>query len=163
MLVKGAAAPCSSWCRCRVLLQGAAVKVVRALLESAYWCHCRMPLQVLLTIFLKSSRSSQNTSSDLANVPKFRIWKFEVWFGHDSGYDSDTHFFEFRKLCCLSLFPTVNLPRLLLNGCNDTTCQTTLDRAWIWRIWRSKYTSMPPACRRAGLPACLLDVLLMYL
>ena len=31
MLVKGAAAPCSSWCRCRVLLQGAAVKVARAL------------------------------------------------------------------------------------------------------------------------------------
>ena len=34
-------------------------------------------------------KSSQNTSSDLANVPRFRIGKFEVWFG----YDSETHLF----------------------------------------------------------------------
>ena len=54
------------WCRCRVLLQGAAVKVVCAL-ELACWCHCRMLLQ-----------GSQNTSSDLANVPRFRIGKFEA-------------------------------------------------------------------------------------
>ena len=77
--VKGAAARCccrvqllewrvrsGRWCRCRVLLQGAAVKVVCAL-ELACWCHCRMLLQ-----------GSQNTSSDLANVPRFRIGKFEA-------------------------------------------------------------------------------------
>ena len=55
-------------------------------------------------------KSSQNTSSDLANVPRFRIGKFEVWFGYDSGMIRGMIrkpiFFEFRKLCCLSLsFP----------------------------------------------------------
>ena len=34
------------WCRCRVLLQGAAVKVVCVCaLELACWCHRRMQLQ----------------------------------------------------------------------------------------------------------------------
>ena len=49
-----------------------------------------------------------------------------------------------------SLFPTVNLLRLLLNGCNGSTCQTTLDRIWIWRMWRSKCTSMIYIRRPAG-------------
>ena len=71
VLVKGAAARCCKvqlleWRVRSVLLQGAAVKVVCAL-ELACWCHCRMLLQ-----------GSQNTSSDLANVPRFRIGKFEA-------------------------------------------------------------------------------------
>ena len=49
-----------------------------------------------------------------------------------------------------SLFPTVNLLRLLLNGCNGSTCQTTLDRTWIWRMWRFKCTSMIYIRRPAG-------------
>ena len=73
-----------------------------------------------------------------------RAW-FGVWFGNPS-------FFEFRKLCLLeSLFPTVNLLlRLLLNGCNGSTYQTTLDRTWIWRMWRFKCTSMIYIRRPAG-------------
>ena len=78
-----------------------------------------------------------------------------VWFGHDSGYDSaNSSSFEFRKLCCLSLFfllfPTVNLLRLRLNGCNGSTCQTTLHRTWIWRMWRFKCISMICIRRPAG-------------
>ena len=49
-----------------------------------------------------------------------------------------------------SLFPTINLLRLLLNGCNGSTCQTTLDRTWIWRMWRFKCTSMIYIRRPAG-------------
>ena len=99
VLVKGAAARCccrvqllewrvrsGRWCRCRVLLQGAAVKVVCAL-ELACWCHCRMLLQ-----------GSQNTSSDLANVPRFRIGKFEA--GMIRGMIRKPFFFGFRKFCC---------------------------------------------------------------
>ena len=96
-------------------------------------------------VVAKKKMCSQNTSSVLANEPRFRIGKFVVWFGYDSGYDSETHFFEFRKLCWLSMiesfFPTFNLPRSLLNGSSGSTCQATLQRTWIWRIWRSKYTS----------------------
>ena len=34
-----------------------------------------------------------------------------LWFGHDSGYDSETDFFfEFRKLCSLSPFFPPRLP-----------------------------------------------------
>ena len=32
------------WCRCRVLLPGAAVRVMCALLDLAFWCHCRVLL-----------------------------------------------------------------------------------------------------------------------
>ena len=96
-------------------------------------------------------KSSQNTSSDLANVPRFRIGKFDVWFGYDSGYDSETHLFWIQEaLLPESLFPTVNLLRLLLNGCNGWTCQTTLGRTWIWRMWRFKCTSMIYIRRPAG-------------
>ena len=74
-----------------------------------------------------------------------------AWVGHDSGYDSETCFFWIREALLLeSLFPTVNLLRLLLNGCNGSTCQTTLDRIWIWRMWRSKCTSMIYIRRPAG-------------
>ena len=63
-----------------------------------------------------------------------RVW-FGVWFGNP--------FFWIQEALLLeSLFPTVNLLRLLLNGCHGSTCQTTLDRTWIWRMWRSKCTSM---------------------
>ena len=137
------------WCRCRVLLQGAAVKVVCAL-ELACWCHCRMLLQ-----------GSQNTSSDLANAPRFRIGKFEAWFGYDSGYDSETLFFGIQEALLLeSLFLSVNLPQLL--RCNGSTCQTTLGRTWIhwiWRVWRSKYTSLIYIRRPAGVSSgCSSDV-----
>ena len=30
--------------------------------------------------------------TDVANVPSFFIGKFEVRFGYDAGYDSETHF-----------------------------------------------------------------------
>ena len=100
-------------------------------------------------------KSSQNTSSDLANVPRFRIGKFEVWFGYDSGMirgmlRKPIFFWIQEALLLESLFPTVNLLRLLLNGCNGSTCQTTLDRTWIWRMWRFKCTSMIYIRRPAG-------------
>ena len=65
-------------------------------------------------------------------VQNWEVWGMvRVWFGHDSGYDSEIHFFWIREdLLLESLFPTVNLLRLLLNGCNGSTCQTTLDRTW---------------------------------
>ena len=74
----------------------------------------------------------------------FRVW-FGVWFGNPS-------FFEFRKLCCLSLFfpPTTYYDCYFVNGCNGSTCQTTLDRTWIWRMWRSQCTSMIYIRRPAG-------------
>ena len=63
-----------------------------------------------------------------------RAW-FGVWFGNpillNSGSFVDWVF-----------SPTVNLPRLLLNGSSGSTWQATLQRTSIWRIWRSKYTSM---------------------
>ena len=71
-----------------------------------------------------------------------RAW-FGVWFGN--------HFFWSEEdLLLESLLPTVNLLRLLLNGCNGSTCQTTLDRTWIWRMWSymRMYDLYPPACRR---------------
>ena len=100
-------------------------------------------------------KSSQNTSSDLANVPRFRIGKFEVWFGYDSGMirgmiRKPILFWIQEALLLESLFPTVNLLRLLLDGCNGSTCQTTLDRTWIWRMWRFKCTSMIYIRRPAG-------------
>ena len=101
-------------------------------------------------------KSSQNTSSDLANVPRFRIGKFEVWFGYDSGMIRGMIrkpiFFEFRKLCCLSLFfpPSTYYDCYFVNGCNGSTCQTTLDRTWVWRMWRSQCTSMIYIRRPAG-------------
>ena len=42
--------------------------------------------------------------TDVANVPSFFIGKFEVRFGYDAGYDSETHFWGIRKLRCFSLF-----------------------------------------------------------
>ena len=99
-------------------------------------------------------KSSQNTSSDLANVPRFRIGKFEVWFGYDSGMIRGMirkpFFWSEEDLLLEPLLPTVNLLRLLLNGCNGSTCQTTLDRTWIWRMWSymRMYDLYPPACRR---------------
>ena len=100
-------------------------------------------------------KSSQNTSSDLANVPRFRSGKFEVWFGYDSGMirgmiRKPIFFWIQEALLLESLFPTVNLLRLLLNGCNGSTCQTTLDRTWIWRMWRFKCTTMIYIRRPAG-------------
>ena len=73
-----------------------------------------------------------------------RAW-FGVWFGNPS-------FFEFRKLCCLSLFfpPSTYYDCYFVNGCNGSTCQTTLDRTWIWRMWRSQCTSMIYIRRPAG-------------
>ena len=73
-----------------------------------------------------------------------RAW-FGVWFGNP-------FFFEFGKLCCLSLFfpPSTYYDCYFVNGCNDSTCQTTLDRIWIWRMWRSKCTSMIYIRRPAG-------------
>ena len=85
-------------------------------------------------------KSSQNTSSELGSLRydsgMIRAW-FGVWFGNPS-------FFEFRKLCCLSLFfpPSTYYDCYFVNGCNGSTCQTTLDRTWIWRMWRSQCTSM---------------------
>ena len=85
-------------------------------------------------------KSSQNTSSDPANVPRFRIGKFEVW----SGYDSETHLLWIQEALLLeSLFATVRQP-------------TTIATQWLqWldlpddlgqdlkiRMWRSKCTSM---------------------
>ena len=57
-----------------------------------------------------------------------RAW-FGVWFGNPS-------FFEFRKLCCLNLFfpPSTYYDCYFVNGCNGSTCQTTLDRTWMWRF-----------------------------
>ena len=100
-------------------------------------------------------KSSQNTSSDPANVPRFRIGKFEVWFGYDSGMirgmiRKPIFFWIQEALLLESLFPTVNLLWLLLNGCNGSTCQTTLDRTWICRMWRFKCTSMIYIRRPAG-------------
>ena len=59
-------------------------------------------------------------------------------------------FWSEEDLLLESLLPTVNLLRLLLNGCNGSTCQTTLDRTWIWRMWSymRMYDLYPPACRR---------------
>ena len=74
-------------------------------------------------------------------VQAWEVWgMIRVWFGHDSGYDSETHLFWIQEALLLeSFFPTINLLRLLLNGCNGSTCQTTLDRTWIWRMWRFKF------------------------
>ena len=136
VLVKGAAARCcccrvqllewrvsvlelACWCRSRVLLQGAAVKVVCALWSWHVSCHCRMPLQDAAEGFFSEAAGglergewlrrkdlcSQDTSSDLANVPRFRLGKFEVWFGYGLGYDSETHFFWILEALLLeSLF-----------------------------------------------------------
>ena len=73
-----------------------------------------------------------------------RAW-FGVWFGNPS-------FFEFRKLCCLSLFfpPSTYYDCYFVSGCNGSTCQTTLDRTWLWRMWRSQCTSMIYIRRPAG-------------
>ena len=85
-------------------------------------------------------------------VQNWEVWGvIRVWFGHDSGYDSETIFFWIEEdLLLESLLPTVKLLRLLLNGCNGSTCQTTLDRTWIWRMWSymRMYDLYPPACRR---------------
>ena len=77
-----------------MLLQVAAVKVVCACaLELACWCHCRVPLQGAAAVgffseapggvargewLRRKDLCSQNTSSSLANEPRFRIGKFEV-------------------------------------------------------------------------------------
>ena len=65
-----------------------------------------------------------------------RAW-FGAWFGNPS-------FFEFRKFCYLSLFfpPSTYYDCYFVNGCNGSTCQTILDRTWIWRIRSSECTSM---------------------
>ena len=91
-------------------------------------------------------------SCKCTKVQKWEVWgMIRVWFGHDSGYDSETHLFWIQEALLLeSLFPTVNLLRLLLNGCNGSTCQTTLDRTWIWRMWRFKCTTMIYIRRPAG-------------
>ena len=53
------------------------------------------------------------TSCDRANVPRFRIGKFEAWFGYDSGYDSETLFLDSGSFVASFLFLSVNLPQLL--------------------------------------------------
>ena len=112
------------WCCCKVLLQGAAVKVVCALWswhvgamqDATAGCRSR--------IFLRSSRRRSVArgewlqrkrfmltkrkfwSCKCTKVQNWEVWgMIRVWFGYDSGYGSGTHvFLEFRKLCCLSLF-----------------------------------------------------------
>ena len=59
---------------------------------------------------LPKKNGSQNTSSDLTNVPRFRIGKLEVCFGYGSGYDSEIRFFLIRKLRCLGLLLTAMAP-----------------------------------------------------
>ena len=108
-------------------------------------------------------KSSQNTSSDLANVPRFRIGKFEVWFGHDSGYDSETHLFlnsgsfvawvsfshrQPTTIATLSMAAMARPARRPWTGPEYEECEDL--NAHLWFI-------------SAGLPASLLDVLLMYL
>ena len=107
---------------------------------------------------------SQNTSSDLANVPRFRIGKFEVWFGYDSGMIRGMIrkpvFFEFGKLCCLSLF----FPPSTYYDCYLMAAMARPAR----RPWTgSEYEECEDLNVHlwfisAGLPASLLDVLLMY-
>ena len=81
------------------------------------------------------------------------IWAwFGVWF-------RDPFLLNSGNFVAWVFFPTVNLPRLLLNGCNGSTCQATLDRTWIWRMWRSKYTSMSYIRQPAGVSSgCSSDV-----
>ena len=95
-------------------------------------------------------------------VHKTQVLILQMYQGSELGslrYDSGmirgmirkTIFFWIQEALLLeSLFPTVNLLRLLLNGCNGSTCQTTLDRTWIWRMWRFKCTSMIYIRRPAG-------------
>ena len=134
-------------------------------LELACWCHCR---SCRVRIFLRSSRRRSLArgewlqrkeltkhkfwSCKCTKVQNWEVWgMIRVWFGHDSGYGSETHLFWIQEALLLeSLFPTMNLLRLLLNGCNGSTCQTTLDRTWIWRMWRFKCTSMIYIRRPAG-------------
>ena len=86
--LQGAASRCCSWSGVSAL-------------ELACWCHCRMPLQGAAVGFFSEAAGgvargewlrrkdlcSQNTSSDLANVPRFRIGKFEVWFGQSLHFE----------------------------------------------------------------------------
>ena len=73
------------------------------------------------TTTTRSSWTLQMLSAGV-NIPRFRLGKFEAWIGYDSGYDSETHVFDFRKLCLESrFFPTVSPPRLLQNGCDGST------------------------------------------
>ena len=112
-------------------------------------------------------KSSQNTSSDLANVPRFRIGKFEVWFGYDSGmirgmirkpifFLNSGSFvawvsFSHRQpttIATLSMAAMARPARRPWTGPEYEECEDL--NAHLWFI-------------SAGLPASLLDVLLMYL
>ena len=102
-------------------------------------------------------KSSQNTSSDLANVPRFRIGKFEVWFGYDSGMipgmiRKPIFFWIQEALLLESSFPTVNLLRLLLcqwlqwlDLPDDLGQDLSMKNV---KISMHIYDLYPPACRR---------------
>ena len=98
MLVPLQAATFAAGCCCRIFLRSSrrhslwrVVAKEKMLTEHKSWlCKCTM-------------------------VQTWEVWSMiRVWFGYDSGYDSESHFFlEFRKPCCLRLFSsTVNPPRL---------------------------------------------------
>ena len=140
---KGASEGC---CCTLLLLQGAAVRVACPLWSwpagaaagccfkvlQLKWC-VRFGVGMFLARMLLSDfslRSSRRRRAwRVVAKKRFMLFKTQVlilqvyqgsdlgssWFGHDSG----THFFWIHEALLLeSLFPTVNLQRLLLNGCN---------------------------------------------
>ena len=164
------------WCRCRVLLQGAAVKVVCGfgfgmlvpLQDAAAGCCCRIFLRsrrrrsVARGEWLQRKELTKHKfwSCKCTMVQNWEVWGmirawFGVWFGNPSFLNSGSFVawvsFSHRQrstIATLSMAAMARPARRPWTGPEYEECEDL--NAHLWFI-------------SAGLPASLLDVLLMYL